>query len=93
MGNRVSETGRRLLCLQTYLQISSNREIYLENCRRILEYNDIRIVVETTDLRLEIWGKNLQADSRSPESLQIHGEIQSMTFMPKGVQHGTTSTQ
>lgn len=93
MGNRMAETGRRILCLQTYLQMSGNREIYLENCRRILEYNDIRIVVQTTDMTLEIWGKDLQADSRSPESLLIHGEIQSMTFMPKGGHRGTTSAR
>ncbi|MFR3811714.1 MAG: YabP/YqfC family sporulation protein [Ruminococcus callidus] len=46
-----------------------------ENCRRILEYNDIRIVVQTAELVLEIWGSDLQADSRSPESLVIHGQI------------------
>lgn len=93
MGKRVAEAGRRLLCLQTYLQMNGNREIYLENCRRILEYNDIRIVVQTTDLILEIWGRDLQADSRSPESLLIRGEIQSMTLTPKGVRHGTASAR
>ena len=45
---------KRLLCLETYIQLRSNRELYLENCRRIVEYNDIRIVIQTTDLTLEI---------------------------------------
>ena len=66
---------------------------YLENCRRILEYNDIRIVVQTAELVLEIWGSDLQADSRSPESLVIHGQIQSITLTPKGVRHGTASAE
>lgn len=91
MRNRAVDIGRRILCMQTYLQMRGNRELYLENCRRIMEYNDIRIVVQTEELILEIWGKGLQADSRSPESLVIHGEIQSMTLTPKGVRHGTTA--
>lgn len=93
MGNRVADAGRRLLCFQTYLQLCSNRELRLENCRKILEYNDIRIVVRTTELVLEIWGTNLQADSRSPECLVIHGEIQSIVITPKGGQHGTSAAR
>ena len=93
MGKRLIDAGRRALQLETYLQLTGNREIYLENRRRILEYNDIRIVVQTAELVLEIWGSDLQADSRSPESLVIHGQIQSITLTPKGVRHGTASAE
>ena len=86
MGKRLIDAGRRALQLETYLQLTGNREIYLENCRRILEYNDIRIVVQTAELVLEIWGSDLQADSRSPESLVI-------TLTPKGVRQGTASAE
>ena len=71
---------RRLFWMQTYLQMRGNQELYIENCRRILEYNDIRIVVQTTELRIEIWGTQLLADSRSPDCLTIIGEIQSVAF-------------
>ena len=84
MGKRLIDAGRRVLQFETYLQLTGNREIYLENCRRILEYNDIRIVVQTAELVLEIWGSDLQADSRSPESI---------TLTPKGVRHGTASAE
>ena len=60
MGKRLIDAGRRALQLETYLQLTGNREIYLENCRRILEYNDIRIVVQTAELVLEIWGSDLR---------------------------------
>ncbi|WP_294404367.1 YabP/YqfC family sporulation protein [uncultured Ruminococcus sp.] len=75
---------KRVLCLETYIQLRSNRELYLENCRRIVEYNDIRIVIQTTDLTLEIWGSGLEADSRSPECLVIHGDIQALNLKAKG---------
>lgn len=93
MGKRLVNAGRRALQLETYLQLSGDREICIENCQRILEYNDIRIVVQTTDLILEIWGSDLQADSRSPENLLIHGKIQSITLTQKGVRYGTASAR
>ena len=89
--NRLIQAGRRVLQLETHLEMHSDREIFIENCRRILEYNDIRIVLQTTDLELEIWGSELQTDSRSPESLRIHGKIQSITLTPKGARNGTAS--
>ena len=55
MENRLIQAGRRVLQLETHLEMHSDREIFIENCRRILEYNDIRIVLQTTDLVLEIW--------------------------------------
>ncbi len=93
MISRIRNTARRILRLQTYLQMQGNRKLYLENCRRILEYNDILIVVQTTDMILEIWGADLRTDSRTPDSLCIHGEIQSITFTPKGGGHGTASAR
>ncbi len=93
MKNRAADMGRRLLCMETYLQIRGNQELYLENCRRILDYNEIRIVVQTQELILEIWGSALQADSRSPECLLIRGVIESVVLTPKGAGHGTTAAR
>ncbi len=84
MKQRGTDLCRRILSMQTYLQMRGNAELYLENCRRILEYNDIRIVVQTTELQLEIWGHALQADSRSADCLVIIGEIESIRFSHKG---------
>lgn len=89
----ISEISRNLLGLETYLQLCGNRELKLENCRKVLEYNEIRIVVQTTELILEIWGRNLEADSRTPECLWIHGEIQSISLTLKGGRHGTAAAR
>lgn len=75
---------RQFSYFNTIVQIFSNKELRLENCRRILEYNDIRIVVQTTDLTLQIWGKNLYADTCSSDGLLVKGEIQSIEFLKKG---------
>lgn len=85
MKSKVATFGKKVLCMQTFLQMCGNRELYLENCRCIIEYHDIRIVVETDEFRMEIWGNNLLTDSRSPDCLLITGEIQTIQFIPLGV--------
>lgn len=89
MSQNIKQMLRRGLCLETYLQLFGKREIYLENCRRIMEYNDIRIVVQTVELQIEIWGADLQVDSYSPDAVRIHGDIQSLQLTSKGGIHET----
>ncbi len=81
---RAKEIGRNVLHYDTHLEMCSNRTVCIENCKKIQEYNDIRIVVQTGELVLEVWGDQLKADIRTPECLMIHGRIQSITFTPKG---------
>lgn len=84
MRETVTEHGRRFLYYQTWIQINGNRELRLENCKRILEYNDIRILLQTTDLQLQIWGRDLRVDTSSSTGMLIRGVIQSVELLPKG---------
>lgn len=84
MKERFGEVGRKLLYMQTTMQMTGNQLLRIENCRRILEYNDIRVVVQTTDLTLSIWGKNLRVDTYSAEGVLIQGELQSIELEKKG---------
>jgi sporulation protein YqfC len=81
---RFTEIGRKWFCLQTMMQITGNQMLRIENCRRILEYNDIRIVLQTTDLQLSVWGKNLQVDAYATDAVLIHGELQAIELAQKG---------
>ncbi len=76
--------GRKLTFRESVVTVTAGKHIYLENCRRILEYNDIRIVVELTDYQLHIWGSGLYADSCSADTLDIYGDIQSIEWIGKG---------
>ncbi len=84
MKERISALGRRLTYRESTVTVTAGRHVYLENCRRILEYNDIRICVQMSDAQLQIWGRNLCADSCSPDDLIIYGEIQSIEWIQKG---------
>ncbi len=70
--------------LESVVTVTAGKYICLENCRRILEYNDIRIAVQLIDSQLHIWGSGLLADSYSPGSLIVYGDIQSLEWIRKG---------
>lgn len=82
------QKGRRLTYRESVVTVTAGKHIYLENCRRILEYNDIRIAVELTDHQLHIWGSGLYADSCSADTLEVYGDIQSVEWIRKGAAGG-----
>ena len=84
MKEGLSGVCRRLTYGESSVTVTGGQHVYLENCSRILEYNDIRISVQMSDVQLHIWGRNLCADSLSPNTLTVYGEIQSMEWIRKG---------
>ena len=61
-----------------------NQELRIENCRHILEYNDIRIVIQTQELQISVWGKSLQVDTYATDGVLIHGTLQSIELEQRG---------
>lgn len=84
MGRASEDTARRLLYRESIVTVTAGKCIYLENCRRITEYNDIRIAVELTDCNLNIWGQNLEADCLGLNTLMVFGSIQSVEWIARG---------
>lgn len=84
MKESLTGMGRKLTYRESTVVVTAGKQVYLENCRRILEYNDIRIALQMSDAQLYIWGRNLCADSCSPDALIIYGEIQSIEWIRKG---------
>ena len=76
--------GRRLTYGESTVVVTGGTHVFLENCRRILEYNDIRIAVQMADAQLYIWGRDLCADSCSSDTMTVYGEIQSIEWIRKG---------
>ena len=66
------------------IHINGNHEIFLENCRRIEEYNEVFIKVRTKTLYIEVWGNNLRAFDFKTDSLIIQGKISRIDFIEKG---------
>lgn len=56
MRKHLKRTVLSYLYLDSYLHLHGNRELRLENCRRILEYNDVCVRLRTRDLSVTVWG-------------------------------------
>ncbi len=91
MKERLAGMGRKFTYRESNVVVTAGTHVYLENCRRILEYNDIRIALQMSDAQLYIWGKDLCADSCSPDTLIVTGEIQSIEWIRKGAGSDETS--
>lgn len=60
-----------VICGNTYLEV--------ENCRRIMEYNDIYLKVKTASgLIIEIWGANLRLSDYNTQGIAVRGKISSV---------------
>ena len=64
--------------LDSYLHLHGNRQLRLENCRRVLECNELRVRLETRDLTVEIWGTGLRVFDYSDNSVLVRGKISSV---------------
>ncbi|MBR1591791.1 MAG: YabP/YqfC family sporulation protein [Ruminococcus sp.] len=61
--------------LDSEIFISGNREIIIENCKRIEEYNEVFIRLVSGGLHINIWGDSLKAYDFRTDSLVIRGKI------------------
>jgi hypothetical protein len=77
-------TRQALTYRSSYVAVAGGSCVCLENSCRILEGSEMRIVVQMTDCRLEIWGERLWVESRSPEFLIIRGRIQRIEWAKGG---------
>lgn len=76
--------GAEMVSFTAMLHVAGNQELRIENCRHILEYNDIRIVIQTRDLQISVWGKSLQVDTYATDGVLIHGTLQSIELEQRG---------
>lgn len=61
--------------LDSYLHLHGNRELRLENCRRILEYNDVCVRLRTRDLTVTVWGTGLRVFDYKDSSVLVTGRL------------------
>lgn len=72
-----------MLYLNTIIQISDNKEVIIENCKKIIEYNDIFLKVKTRNMTVQIWGQKLQINDYNTNGIIIKGIIESIELIDK----------
>ncbi|MBR3629675.1 MAG: YabP/YqfC family sporulation protein [Oscillospiraceae bacterium] len=75
MIKRFQQTVMSWMYLDTYLHLHGNRELRVENVRRILEYNDICVRMQTRDMTVTVWGTRLRVSDYSDSSMLVTGQI------------------
>ncbi|MBR1529276.1 MAG: YabP/YqfC family sporulation protein [Oscillospiraceae bacterium] len=69
--------------LDTYLHLHGNEQLKIENCRRILEYNEVLVRLQTLDMTIEIWGTGLRVFDYNDSSVTVTGKISSLNLTEK----------
>ncbi len=71
---------KKKLYLNTYMNISDNNHLEIENCQKILEYNDIYVKLRTSTLIISIWGQNIKISDYNTDGIIVDGKFSSIEF-------------
>ena len=63
------------------VNIVGQSELYIENHRGIIEYNNDKIVIQTKSSKIEIIGKNLLIVRFSNDDMKINGNILEIKYL------------
>ena len=63
------------------IEINSNREAVVENCRSILEYTSETVRILTPRMTVKFTGKELCIENMSKSSAMVKGKIESLEFL------------
>ena len=71
---------RKGLYLNSSINIIDNTQITIENCKNILECNDIIVRVLSAEFIIDVWGSDLTVTSFANRSVMVDGEISSVSL-------------
>lgn len=75
MFDKLANITRAAFFMEAGLHITGNREIMVENCRRIEECSEVFMSLVCGGLLVQIWGSDLRAFDYSTGGLVIRGKI------------------
>ncbi len=71
---------RKQLYLNTYINLTDNTHLEIENCKRIIELNDVYVRLKTATVTLQVWGEELRISDFNTAGVVIDGKISSIEF-------------
>lgn len=78
----ISKYVKKKLYLNTYMNLTDNTHLEIENCQKILEYNDIYVKIRTSTLIISIWGQNIRISDYNTDGIIVDGKFSSVEFEP-----------
>lgn len=76
----VAKYVKKRLYLNTYMNLTDNNHIELENCQKILEYNDVFVKIKTSTLVVSVWGENIKLSDYNTDGIIIDGKFTTIEF-------------
>ncbi len=71
---------KKRLYLNTYMNFTDNTHIEIENCKRVIELNDVYVRLKTATVIISVWGENLSVSDYNTDGVVIDGIINSVEF-------------
>lgn len=71
---------RKQFYLNTYINMTDNTHLEIENCKRIIELNDVYVRLKTATVTLQVWGEELRISDFNTAGVVIDGKISSIEF-------------
>ncbi len=93
MLEKLTDKTRDLFFMNPGMHIESNRELLIENCRRIEEYNEVFMRLISGNLCIQIWGTNLKAYDFKTKGLIVRGKITQIEFIERSGRKNEKSAQ
>ena len=78
--NLISKFVKEKLYFNTYMCLTDNTHMEIENCKRILDYTDGYIRIKTATLIICIYGENMNISDYNTDGIIISGKINNIEF-------------
>lgn len=75
---KIFEKVRDIAFMDSQIQIIGNKEVLVDGCKKILEYDDVFVKVSTWNMIVNIWGSELTVNDFGSGEIFICGNIQSI---------------
>lgn len=93
MFEKISDKTRDFFYLNPSMHLESNKELLIENCRRIEEYNEIFMRLISGNLCIQIWGSGLKAYDFKTKGLIVRGKISQIEFIERSGRKNAQSAE
>ena len=84
MFEKFQDSIRGSLSIGSGIHIEDDRELIIENCRRIEEYDEVFMQLISGRLRVQIWGSSLRAFDYKTHGVVIRGKISRIELAERG---------
>lgn len=81
--DQLKDLARKKLYINTNLLIMDNNYIEIDNCKKVLEYNDIFLKIQSSNMIIQIWGNNLSIHDYNSNGIVVTGNISSVELLKK----------